>query len=101
MPLARKLLVAFLVLLVAGERAPAQSPEAKRGQEALLSRALLPPAWSLRAFQDLWKQAGLRERPGPEAFAGLLRDHYGLQAPAFANDGLPMGLQKSRSLLIN
>ena len=30
-----------------------------------------------------------------------MREHYGLQTPGFANDGLPMGLQKSRSLLIN
>ena len=101
MALARKQVIVFMVLLFACEWAPAQSVEAKRGQEALLFRALLPPAWSLRAYQDLWKLAGLKERPGPEAFASLMRDHYGLQAPGFANDGLPMGLQKSKSLLVN
>jgi hypothetical protein len=100
MVLIKQLVFGFGVLLVVGQAAPAQSPEAKRGQEALLSRALLPPAWSLRAYQDLWKQMGLKERPTPEACASLLREHYGLHAPGFANDGLPMGLQKSNSLLI-
>ena len=101
MALARMLPIAFLVLLIACEQAAAQSTEAKLGQEALLFRPLLPPAWSLGAYQNLWKQAGAQERPSPEAFASLLSAHYGLQPPAFANDGLPMGLQKSRSLLVN
>ncbi|HEV8060286.1 MAG TPA: hypothetical protein VGP68_10455 [Gemmataceae bacterium] len=101
MALARKLCFACVMLFIPAGRTPAQSPAAKRGQEALLSRALLLPAWSLRAYQDLWKQIGIKDRPSPEAFATLLRDHYGLHAPDFANDGLPMGLQKSKSLFMN
>src|SRR3954452_2584230 len=82
-----KMLLMLPVLLFLGGKAAAESPEAKRGKEALLSRPLLPPAWSLAAFQNLWKRCGLPERPGAEAFNSLLREHYGLQAASFPNDG--------------
>ncbi len=80
MALAGKICTGFLLLLVAAGRAPAQAPAAQRGQEALLNRALLLPAWSLGAYQDLWKRIGLKDRPSPKAFATLLREHYGLSA---------------------
>jgi mono/diheme cytochrome c family protein len=92
-------LILELVFLFCG-RAPAQSPEAKRGKEALLSRPLLPPAWSLAAFQNLWKRCGLAERPTPDVFNKLLREHYGLRPASFPNDDLPMGLQKTKGLLL-
>lgn len=101
MALDKRVLLVFLALLLVRGPVAAQSPEAKRGKEALLSRALLPPAWSLGAFQNLWKQCGLPERPSQEAFGTLLREHYGLQATPFPNDDLPMGLQKTKSLLLS
>ena len=91
--------IAFLLSLVCLAAHPffvrAESPAAKRGQDALLSRPLLPPAWSLNAYQDLWKIWGLRERPDAETFARLLREHYG-SAPGLPTTGLD-GLQKTKA----
>ena len=100
MGLARIVFLVAGVLCLSGIPARADSPDVSRGKEALLVRPLLPPAWSLDAYQSLWKQWGLAERPSNESFFQQLHDKYGLQAPGFPNEGLPMGLQKSRSLLL-
>jgi mono/diheme cytochrome c family protein len=89
-----------LFLLAAGGLVRSESPEARRGREALLLRPLLSPAWSLDAYQSLWKQWGLRTQPSPASFQQGLHDRYGLHPTEFPNEGLPMGLQKSRSLLL-
>src|SRR4051794_21894598 len=100
MDLARIVLTCAAVVFLSGGRAGAESPEVRRGKEALLLRPLLPPAWSLDAYQSLWKQWGLHEPPSQDSFFQHLREQYGLEAAGFPNEGLPMGLQKSRSLLL-
>ncbi|CAN5568296.1 hypothetical protein BH10PLA2_BH10PLA2_18930 [soil metagenome] len=101
MALARNCLFASLLMVFVCPNTQAKFPDAQRGQQALLTRPLLPPAWSIDAYQALWKRWGLRERPTQETFFQQVLEQYGLHAAGFANDGLPMGLQKSRSLLLN
>lgn len=71
---------------------------AKRGRAALEQRSFNPAVWSMAAFESVWKQWGVKEQP--ENFAEAFRVRYGLHAAPYANDGLPMGLRKSNSLLL-
>lgn len=92
------LLLVFLsgVGLLSGQQTPA--PSAERGREAVRGKpALNPPIWSRKAFDSLWKQWGLTEKPA--VYDRAVRDRYGLLGADYDNAGLPMGLHESRGLL--
>ena len=64
---------------------------AQRGALAVRGHpAMNPPNWSEAAFNDVWQQWGLREKPAD--FDRLVRERYGLHAAPYDNGGLPMGL---------
>jgi mono/diheme cytochrome c family protein len=83
--------------------ASARAPEAERrtaaerGREAILHRPLNPPAWSLKAYEDAWKEWGVAARPAD--YARAFGERYGLHPAPFDNPGLPLGLMESRGLL--
>lgn len=67
---------------------------AERGAKAVRGEpAMNPSLWSLKAFDDVWKQWGVKEKPADVAKA--IRDRYGLHEPPYSNNGLPMGLHVS------
>ncbi len=69
----------------------------ERGRDAARGRpALNPPLWTRAAWDNLWKQWGLKEKPAD--FDRLLRERYGLHAAPYDNGDLPMGLHESRGL---
>lgn len=72
-------------------------PDPQRGREALLNRAYLPVAWSERAYENVWRIWGLKEKPTD--FDQRFRERYGLHPAPYANEGLPMGLRYARGLL--
>jgi mono/diheme cytochrome c family protein len=78
-------------LLPAEERASAE-----RGREYVLHRPLNPPLWSLRAYEETWKQWDLKAKPADYTAAFL--DRYGLVAAPFDNQGLPLGLVEAPRL---
>ena len=87
------LLVATLCGLQAGE----PSPEvAVRGRKAPLSRSFNPPAFSRKAYDEVWRQWGLKEKP--KDCDHLFRERYGLHPAPYPNNGLPMGLRQASSL---
>ena len=59
--------------------------------------AMNPPTWSLKAYDNLWQQWGLTEKPAD--FERLVRARYGLHPAPYDNGGLPMGLHQSQGLL--
>jgi mono/diheme cytochrome c family protein len=73
---------------------------AERGRKALETRAFNPAGWSLKAYDEAWRQwdPRLKERPAPypEAF----RQHYGLHPAPFDNGRYPMGLREGKGLLV-
>ncbi len=77
------------------------SPEptaAARGYKALTETAFSPGFWSQQSVPNAWKHwEGYQEKPAD--YAGAFRERYGLHVAPYPNDGLPMGLRKSRSLL--
>src|SRR5262245_19373022 len=75
----------------------AEPSAAERGRAALLERAFSPGAWSLRAYDEAWKQWGVKEKPAN--YAEAFREHYGLHAAPYPNNELPMGLRQAQGLL--
>jgi hypothetical protein len=68
-------------------------PSAERGRDALLGRAYVPPTITRRAYDEVWRVWGLKEKPAPADYDRLFRERYGLHAAPYPNDGLPMGLR--------
>jgi cytochrome c2 len=70
---------------------------AERGRRALFEQSFTPPVLSLKAYDNVWKQWGLKEKPAD--YAKAFRDRYGLHVAPYPNDGLPMGMRKANGLL--
>jgi hypothetical protein len=66
---------------------------AKRGEKALLTKSYAPPTMTRRAYEEVWKQWGLKEKPAAADYNRLYRERYGLHEAPYPNDGLPMGLR--------
>src|SRR5207248_3225149 len=73
----------------------AERTAAERGQLAVRGLShLSPQSWSKRAYEEVWKRWGLKERPAD--YGTALRERYGLHAAPYDNGGLPMGLHEAR-----
>jgi mono/diheme cytochrome c family protein len=59
--------------------------------------AFNPPGFSARAYQNVWKQWGVKEKPAD--YARAFAERYGLHPAPFANGGYPMGLHEGWGLL--
>ena len=90
----RSTLPSFLTLaaLAAATCALGAEPGAAgRGRQALLGKAYNPATMSLAAYDNVWKQWGLDEKP--KDFPQQLRQRYGLHEAPYDNDGYPMGVR--------
>lgn len=86
-------LSAALTLTTLGGAADKTAGE--RGRDAVRGLpALNPPTWSLKAFDEVWKQWSAKERP--KDYDAAFRERYGLHAAPYDNRGLPMGLHHAR-----
>jgi mono/diheme cytochrome c family protein len=65
----------------------------QRGKKALLGKCYAPPTMTRRAYDEIWKQWGLKEKPAPSEYDRLFRQRYGLHEAPYPNGGLPMGLR--------
>jgi mono/diheme cytochrome c family protein len=72
-------------------------PDADRGKKALLGRSFNPPSFSRKAYDEVWRQWGLKEKP--KDYDRLFRERYGLHPAPYPNNGLPMGLREASGLL--
>jgi cytochrome c2 len=83
--------------LILGQESPRQT-KVEEGREAVRGRpALNPPLWSLAAYENVWKQWGAPEKPAN--YEAAFRERYGLHAPPYENNGLPMGLHVTQGPL--
>src|ERR1700704_3198771 len=90
------LTVLTLAILASGPHA-AEPSAAERGEKVLLGRNFNPPTISLHAYQNAWRQWGdLKEAPA--RYAEAFREHYGLHAAPYPNNGYPMGLREAPGL---
>jgi mono/diheme cytochrome c family protein len=70
---------------------------AERGREAVVQWKLNPPIWSLKTYENAWKQWGLKEKPAN--YSQMFMERYGLHPAPFDNHGRPMGLSEVQGLL--
>src|SRR5262249_60813354 len=61
------------------------SEAAERGRQALLGRAYIPPTMTLRAYETVWKEWGLKEKPSAADYDRLFRERYGLHPAPYAH----------------
>jgi mono/diheme cytochrome c family protein len=93
----RFLLIAGIGLALLSPTARAADAEAaKRGRKALETKSFNPPFWSKAAWDDLWKQWGVKERPAN--YEAAIRERYGLHQAPFDNGGYPMGMRETTFL---
>lgn len=89
-------LIAALGMASAVAAQDAKSPS-ERGALAVRGHpAMNPPLWSFNAYDNVWKQWGLAEKPAD--YPRAVRERYGLHAASYDNSGLPMGLHVSQGL---
>jgi mono/diheme cytochrome c family protein len=86
------LLWGMMLTLVPAVRA-ADADAVQRGQRALLGKCYAPPTMTRRAYDEVWKQWGLKDKPAPADYDRLYRERYGLHESPYPNNGLPMGLR--------
>jgi mono/diheme cytochrome c family protein len=80
-------------------REPESKAGAKEGREAVRGRPPLnPPLWSRAAYDNAWKQWGLKAKPAN--YDAAFRERYGLHEAPYDNDRLPMGLHVARGGLV-
>jgi mono/diheme cytochrome c family protein len=70
------------------------SPAAERGRQALLGRAYIPATMTLQAYESVWKEWGLKEKPSAVDYDRLFRERYGLHPAPYPNGRYPMGLRE-------
>jgi mono/diheme cytochrome c family protein len=91
--------LAALALLTALSPLRAAESAAERGKKNLLTKVYNAPTVAFSAYEDAWKQWGLKEKPKKEEYAKLFMARYGLHPAPYPNDGLPMGLKKGETFL--
>jgi mono/diheme cytochrome c family protein len=96
-----RLTVGLVVVIVTTSGLGAQETgktAAERGALAVRGRpAMNPGVWSAGAYDNLWKQWGLAEKPAD--YRTAVQQRYGLHPADYDNDGLPMGLHYAKGLL--
>jgi len=93
----RILLSIALLLLVAFTAHASDEDAVSRGKKALTERNFLPPVFSPKAYDNVWKQWGVKE--APKDYDAAFRDYYGLHPAPYPNGKYPMGLREGKGLL--
>src|SRR5262249_44324780 len=98
-PMRRELLCLGVLLLgapgfsFAEGNKPAQTA-VERGGKALYEHCFSPPILPVKAYDNAWKQWGLKEKPAD--YDRAFRDRYGLAKAFYGNAGLPVGLRLAK-----
>jgi hypothetical protein len=84
------ILAAFVCLSLARAARAGEQTAAERGRDVMFHRSLNPGVWTLKAYDEVWKQWGVPARPA--AYAQAIMERYGLHPAPFDNGGRPLGL---------
>ena len=82
-----------LAACVGGSLFAAEPTAAQRGQKALEGTAFVRAFWPTSAYDNAWKQWGVKEKPAE--YRAAFAERYGLHAAPFDNGKYPMGLRKA------
>ncbi|MGH7173642.1 MAG: c-type cytochrome [Gemmataceae bacterium] len=85
--------VVMATMVSAATASAADANAVERGKKALLGKCYAPPTMTRRAYDAIWKQWGVKDKPAPADYDRLFRRRYGLHEAPYPNGGLPMGLR--------
>lgn len=88
---------ALALLILPAVAVAAEPTPAERGKKALESTAFIKAFWPKAAYDNVWKQWGLKEKP--KEYEAAVRERYGLHPAPYKNGEFPMGLRKADLLL--
>jgi mono/diheme cytochrome c family protein len=86
-----------LLLVCASGAVAGDTTAAARGQDTMFHKSLNPRIWSTSAYDTVWKQWGLKEKPAN--YEQAFRERYGMHPAPFDNHGRPMGLMEAPGFL--
>lgn len=87
-------LLVLTAILQASDPTPAE-----RGKAALEGRAYIPGVIPPRMYQNVWRLWEEGRKEPPADFDAAVAERYGLHPAPYPNNGLPMGLRESVSLI--
>ena len=85
-------------LLFASSVSAAELTPAERGKKALVETSFIGPIWRAPAYDKVWKQWGIKEKPAD--YQKAIRERYGLHPAPYDNGGMPMGIRKASFFFI-
>jgi hypothetical protein len=85
--------IGMLIIMPAAAVGATDDDAIERGKKALLGKCYAPPTMTRRAYEEVWKQWGLKDKPAAADYDRLFRQRYGLHPAPYPNRGLPMGLR--------
>ena len=71
---------------------------AERGKAHMLGQAYNPPTITAAAYDNVWKQWGVPQKPAPDDYARMFRERYVFHSAPSPNGGYPMGLREAELL---
>ena len=86
-----------LAVCIGGSVFAAEPTAALRGRKALEGTAFVRAFWPTSAYDNAWKQWGVRAKPAD--YGAAFAERYGLHPAPFDNGKYPMGLRKADFLL--
>lgn len=89
----QRMMLTWLVIVIVVSPLRAEDSPAARGEKALQTRAFNPPFWTKEAWDSVWKQWGVKEKPAD--FTQQFLTRYGLHAAPFENGGYPLGMREA------
>ncbi len=93
----RRRVMVLVLLGLCGGWAITWAADPERGRTALTTRAFNVAIWPRSAYDEVWKQWGVSEKPA--GYAAAFAERYGLHPAPYENDGLPMGLRPAKTVL--
>src|SRR5262249_28055763 len=61
-------------------------------------RAFSPGLWSLKSYENLWRQWDAKAKEAPKDYPAAVRQRYGLHPAPYANGSYPMGIREGKGL---
>jgi mono/diheme cytochrome c family protein len=95
----RMVLVIGLAVVFPAAGAEADSA-VERGRIALTTRSYTPATWTMKGYENIWKNWQPALKQAPKDYDQAFRDHYGLHPAPYENGRFPMGLREAQSLLL-
>jgi mono/diheme cytochrome c family protein len=85
--------IGLAAALLGGVAVSFGGPDVARGKAALEGTPYIRGFWPASAYDNAWKQWGVRDKPAD--YAAAFGDRYGLHEAPYPNGAYPMGLRKA------